>query len=373
MRLNGNPVIDWAILKIAQRCNINCDYCYVYNRGDSSWSARPVFVKDEVIEAFCAAVARHCKAFELPQFHIELHGGEPLLLGKRRFDALCQKLATECGVEVRFHLQTNGLLLDEEWIALFDRYHISFGVSLDGPPELHDLHRVDHFGRGTGGNLIVRLHELSASSEFHRWFGGALCVISAPVPDGRLLVDWFVENGIRDFDFLMPDGNWANLPPQWPGVAPFSEFWLSVYERWKELGAQAPKIRTIETMLRGVAGAKSSMDAHGGDIRSMIIVESDGSIGVSDVGRICDPLNQDRHNILRDEIRFHQEREDLAEIQELPTTCRQCPHLGACGGGYLPHRFDGVGFGRESLYCEAWTALISQMKADIQAELQAAA
>ncbi len=26
-------VLDWVILKIAQRCNLDCTYCYVYNRG----------------------------------------------------------------------------------------------------------------------------------------------------------------------------------------------------------------------------------------------------------------------------------------------------------------------------------------------------
>ncbi len=32
--VNSNDVpLDWVILKIAQRCNLDCTYCYVYNRG----------------------------------------------------------------------------------------------------------------------------------------------------------------------------------------------------------------------------------------------------------------------------------------------------------------------------------------------------
>jgi molybdenum cofactor biosynthesis enzyme MoaA len=43
------PALDWIVLKVTQRCNLNCDYCYVYNRGDDSWRGRPAFISDAVV------------------------------------------------------------------------------------------------------------------------------------------------------------------------------------------------------------------------------------------------------------------------------------------------------------------------------------
>ena len=49
--------LDWIVLKIAQRCNLNCTYCYVYNRGDDSWRGRPPIISVDVIEAVGRRVA----------------------------------------------------------------------------------------------------------------------------------------------------------------------------------------------------------------------------------------------------------------------------------------------------------------------------
>ena len=34
-------VIDTVLLKVASRCNLNCTYCYVYNKGDTTWQGMP--------------------------------------------------------------------------------------------------------------------------------------------------------------------------------------------------------------------------------------------------------------------------------------------------------------------------------------------
>lgn len=197
-------------------------------------------------------------------------------------------------------------------------------------------------------------------------------MVSEPLPHGGAILEWFVENGVRDIDFLMPDGNHVNPPSDRFDPEPFARFWMEVYERWCAYGATAPKVRTLRTLLRGLVGERSTLDAHGGDLRSMMVVETDGSIGISDVGRICKPLNVDVHSILRHEIRAHQERADLARIQEPAPTCMACRWFGACGGGYLPHRFNGTDFASPSIYCVVWEKLLTRMDGDVRTELREA-
>jgi uncharacterized protein len=360
-----------AILKVVQRCNLNCTYCYVYNRGDDSWKDRPNFIGLDVVHQLAVRVAEHCGRYGMDRFTIELHGGEPLLLGKVRMQRLINTLRSECGaVDLRFTMQTNGLLLDEEWLDLFDKNQVSFGVSLDGPPEFADTRRVMRRGGGSTEQLLNTIGKLRRSGDrFDRLCGGVLCVVN-PEANGAELVDWFVDNGFNSLDFLLPDGNYENPPQDWMGPQPYAEFLLSAFNRWYSLGKRAPRIRKFELMMMGPMGVKPTLDSLGGDLRQHCVVESDGSIGVNDVNRICGgEFSHDVINIFDHPLDAHVGRYRIAEIQQLSEQCQSCPHLSSCGGGYLPHRFDGDSFDHPSIYCEALFAVSQRIVEVLQADL----
>lgn len=46
-------------------------------------------------------------------------------------------------------MQTNGTLINNDWVDIFEEYKIGVGISIDGPKEFHDVYRVDHEGKGT--------------------------------------------------------------------------------------------------------------------------------------------------------------------------------------------------------------------------------
>jgi len=372
----GNTHVDQVVLKVAQRCNLNCTYCYVYNRGDDSWRTRPAYVSDAVAHQLGLRIREHCDFYGDSTFTVELHGGEPLLLPVPRMQRVLDLVrAASASVRVRFILQTNGTLLSPSWLELFARNRISFGISLDGPPEIADRRRIR---RNDGGGSTERV--LSVVSElrsrgplFDDLFGGCLCVVD-PTCDGASLVEWFVANGFDAFDFLLPDGNRANLPQEWTGVEPYRRFLLEAFEKWYGMGARAPKIRLFEQMMLGLMGEKSPLDALGGDLRGLCVVESDGSIGVSDVTRMCGgDFSHDIRNIFDHRLDSHVDAYRIAEVQQVCGQCQACPYLTSCGGGYLPHRFDGVGFANPSLYCEALFALSARMERALQDDLPPAA
>lgn len=363
--------LDWVVFKITQRCNLNCSYCYVYNRGDDSWKLRPPVVSDEVVNVLGCRIAEHCTKYSLQHFVIELHGGEPLLIGKKRMQRLIDILRTACpSVDLRMILQTNGILLDEEWLDLFERNDLGFGISLDGPPELADQHRVFLNGKGSTKRVLENIKHLRrVSPKFDRLLGGILCVVN-PMVNGGDLVQWFVNSGFDCFEFLLPDGNYANLPPDWKGVAPIQRFLLEAFDTWYAMGKDAPQIRLFESMLLGFMGIKPQLDALGGDLRKLCVVESDGSIGVSDVMRFCQgEYSTDKLNIFRDPLDVRTDAYRIDEIQRLCTKCESCPYQKSCGGGYLPHRYDGKSFANPSIYCEALYSLGERMATAIQADV----
>lgn len=71
------------ILKVANRCNIDCDYCFVFNSKDQVARRLPARMDLDVARATARRIGEHVTAHSLPAVHVVLHGGEPLLAGAR--------------------------------------------------------------------------------------------------------------------------------------------------------------------------------------------------------------------------------------------------------------------------------------------------
>src|SRR3954454_12679571 len=143
METSSCPPLQF-VLKTSARCNLNCSYCYVFNKGDNSWRHRPRVMSDEVFDSAIRRIYRHCKASGQQAVRITFHGGEPMLAGLETLERWLGRIETELAGDLRVipTIQTNGTLIDDAWAVLFAAHDVEIGVSLDGPPELNDRHRV---------------------------------------------------------------------------------------------------------------------------------------------------------------------------------------------------------------------------------------
>jgi uncharacterized protein len=57
-------------------------------------------------------------------------------------------------------LQTNGLRIDDSWARFLASYRFLLGVSLDGPPDLHDPGRRTRGGQETHGRVLQAIQAL---------------------------------------------------------------------------------------------------------------------------------------------------------------------------------------------------------------------
>ena len=57
-------------------------------------------------------------------------------------------------------IQTNGTLLDDAWAAFFAEHGFLVGLSIDGPPEVHDTYRVNKSGKGSFARVMLAVSEL---------------------------------------------------------------------------------------------------------------------------------------------------------------------------------------------------------------------
>ena len=69
------------VVKIHSRCNLACDYCYVYEMADQGYQRQPPTMSPGTVRATVARIAEHVRAHDLSAIRVTLHGGEPLLAG----------------------------------------------------------------------------------------------------------------------------------------------------------------------------------------------------------------------------------------------------------------------------------------------------
>ena len=112
------------VLQPTPFCNIDCSYCYLSNRGSAARMSLAT------LDLVCRCV------FESPLLASELqvawHGGEPLTVPLAWYEEATALIAARRPASLRLThaFQTNGLLVNEDWVRFFDRTGARVGLSL---------------------------------------------------------------------------------------------------------------------------------------------------------------------------------------------------------------------------------------------------
>lgn len=365
------------IFKVANFCNINCSYCYMYNMGDLSFEGRPPTMSKAVAEAALTRIHEYSLANKIDEITITLHGGEPLLVKRSWYSWFLGKAASIFGhnVKIAFALQTNGILLTDEWIDFLVEHNIGFGISVDGPADIHDKFRVDHKGRGTYAKTEVAIKRCASRPDIAEEWG--ILAVANPNYSSVRIFDHLRALGVKKFDFLLPDHHHDNPPPWNSGE--LSRFYIELFDHWYEQNDSSVRIRFFESIIKGMLGYPTGIDALGVHPISEIVVETDGSLEPLDVLRTCangytnQRLNVLTHTIddLRDTEVF---RLGLLNQDHLPRACMDCEAYEICGGGYLPHRFSReTQFNNRSIHCETLLDLFQHIHGVVSRDFDKAA
>ena len=79
--MDAPAIFSSFLVKVASRCNLDCDYCYVYHHADQSWRSMPKLLAQEHRVAFAERLAEYAAVGGLKRCAVIFHGGEPLLAG----------------------------------------------------------------------------------------------------------------------------------------------------------------------------------------------------------------------------------------------------------------------------------------------------
>lgn len=361
-------VIDTVLLKVASRCNLNCSYCYVFNMGDRGWERQPKRLSAGVAAAIVEQLADLYRR-QGCAFSIVLHGGEPLLLGHARLEALFASLAKTvpaCGL----HLQTNGTLLDSATLDLCAKYKVGISISLDGPGDINDRFRIDHRGEGSFARVMTAIDGLRRHPAADQLFAGLLAVFD-PQTDPDEIYAFFKQTGTPSVDFLYRDGN--------HDVLPFGKASLvsTEYGQWMCRLADLyladpapPRIRVIDDMIKLLLGGVARKEGVGVSDYGIVVIDTNGTISKNDTLKSTVDAGDAfarGWSVMRDRLADVVNTDDFSQYHasQRPTSanCRACDKLAVCGGGMPTHRFSAKrGLDNPTVFCADQMMLIDRLR-----------
>lgn len=161
---NKEKALQFVLKLPGNGCNLDCNYCFEQQKD-----VKKGFLSIKQLDnLFCKTTSHIVVIF---------HGGEPLIVGIERFAQILELVRWYKDRVDGVFLQTNGTLLNNEWINLiFMEYadlHIEIALSLDGSRSMNHL-RVDKEGGDTFSRVIEAYNLLNE----HHVAAGMLSVVS---------------------------------------------------------------------------------------------------------------------------------------------------------------------------------------------------
>ena len=348
---------------VGSLCNMRCKYCYYLDKA-ALYDYRQPTMDDKLLENYIRA---NIEGNNSPVIAFAWHGGEPLLAGKeffRKAVALQQKYAE--GRTVENSIQTNGLLIDDEWCTIFRDNNFLVGVSIDGPEDIHDAHRIDAGGNPTFTRVMkgierlyrnrveyntlttVNIHSQGRGAEVYNFLRG-ISVFMQFLPVAELLCDGRIQS---------PEAQKADIAPWSISARGFGEFMCDIFDIWVKHDVGRRYVQLFDATLALKVGVQPSVCSLCETCGSGLTVEHNGDVYCCDhfvypeykignihTDRLADLAYCDR------QFEF-----GIAKRALLPRECRHCKFYNLCHGECPKHRFinDNTGEYGKNYLCDGY-------------------
>ena len=244
---------------IGALCNLECSYCYYLQKQDLYPNDASFRMADSLLEEY---IVQHIDASPEGGISFVWHGGEPTLLGLdyfRRIVAL-QRRHQPRGRRIVNSLQTNGTLLDEDWGHFLATEGFHVGLSLDGPPALHDGYRVAKGEKPTHRQVLQAYRLLRR----HRILHDILCVVHAEnVREPLQVYRYFKELKVQYLGFLplverRPDLE-GGVSERSVSAEALGEFLCAIFDEWVRQDVGRITVQLFEEAISASTGDGPSL------------------------------------------------------------------------------------------------------------------
>ncbi len=331
-------------------CNLNCAYCF-YLEKEALFPQTSTFkMAPEVLESF---IQQNIQSQPGNSVHFTWQGGEPTLLGIPYFEEIIRLQQKHAGgKQISNAIQTNGILLDENWGHFLLENNFLVGISIDGPQHLHDEYRRNHDGEGSFDKVMAGLELLK---KYKIEFNTLTVVNRGNQNQAMVIYDFLKSIGSEYWQFIpavertRPDGSLAaphemeNLKlTEWSVEAePYGQFLTQIFQRWIREDVGNIFVQQFEAALANEMGKPAGVCVWNETCGNALAMEHNGDLYSCD--HYVFPEYQ-LGNILETPLLdlVHSKKQQAFGIDKqsgLPQICKDCEVLYLCHGECPKHRF----------------------------------
>lgn len=313
-------------------CNLRCKYCFYADVADVRQVRSFGIMSPETTRAILKNIRSLLEPGDAVTFAFQ--GGEPTLAGLEYFERFTGIVDSWKDIRVSYAIQTNGMLLDDQWCDFLKKYNFLVGISWDLLPDCHDSVRVDARGEGTARRVL----EAVALLERRGLEYNVLCTLTNFVArhPGRVWKQLKKYN-IRYVQFTpcldeleRPGESIYALTPE-----RFASFYRQLFTLWyADLRAgNYRSVKLFDDIVNLLAYGTPTACGMDGHCRPQIVVEADGSVYPCDFYCVDDyRLGNLTQCDLGQIFASPQMAAFALRAHEKPGLCGSCEFARFCGG-----------------------------------------
>ena len=349
------PPIYLLIKPASGRCNLRCRYCFYIDETQSRETADYGMMTLDTMET----IIQKALEYATNRCSFGFQGGEPTLRGIDFYREVVslQKKHNVRKIHIENSIQTNGLLLDDDWAAFLEHEKFLVGLSIDGTASVHNKNRVDTSGAGT----LSRVMDTVARLKRHMVNYNALTVVTNDTAKRiGMIYDFFMEKGLTWQQYI-PCLDPIGKETQWLTPECYTLFLKTLFDRWAQdiMNGRFIYIRQFENYIGMMLHKPAESCGMRGHCAVQYVIEADGSVYP------CDFYALDSYrlgNIVSDSFgKLNKKRTELRFIEESyeeNAVCRACTYFPLCRGGCRRDRDYGGGLQRNR-FCDSYKAFFA--------------
>ncbi|MFW9783972.1 MAG: radical SAM protein, partial [Candidatus Heimdallarchaeota archaeon] len=262
------------IKPVSADCNLRCKYCFYIGHLDNI-EPKPR-MSENTLETM---IASYMQTDQNNNYAFGWQGGEPTLLGIKFWEKVVE-LQTKYappGAVISNGLQTNGTLITDELARLFAEYRFLLGVSLDGPPHLHDIYRKT-IGQTPSHSLV--LQGIKRLKKANVEFNILTLVNSKTVKNTSEIYQYLKDNEFYYHQYIPCvefDRN-GNLEPYSITGDEWGDFLCELFETWIRNDINKVSIRLFDSIINYLINGTFNVCYMGNNCCQYFVVEYDGNV-----------------------------------------------------------------------------------------------
>ena len=345
MQTLPKPLSTLLIKPVGPDCNMSCDYCFYLEKAGQFGPKKT----HQMTETILREMVRQAMPQADREINFVWQGGEPTLRGLDFFKKAVE-LEQRYGHDqtVGNGLQTNGLLINDQWARFLRSYQWLVGLSLDGPQHLHDHYRKTRWGQSTWQRVVDSAKRLLDAQVA---VNALVVVTDYSVRFAQEIYEYHKDLGLTHMQFIpcveTDRGDPNSLSSFSVSSEPYGRFLCQLFDLWMDDFTDltpTTSIRSFDSLFHRYLGLPAPECTLLPECGNYVVVEHNGDVFSCDF--FVEPdwrLGNVMESKLWDMLNAETQQQFGRRKAHLPAICRDCQWLSYCTGGCPKDRLQGSG------------------------------